>query len=231
MDTTVKAKKPFSWSYSRLKGYETCPRQFYECDILKKWGEGKSELQSFGEAVHAAMAESLRSGKSLPLAHRQYQRWIDQIRKAPGEMLVESECKWGMNRQFQPTGFFANDVWLRTVCDVVKVDLNFPAMAYVVDWKTGKSINVDPMQLTLMALMTFAQFPELLRVRADFVWLPENSKTTQVIGKDEVPDLWAEFIPRVERFKKGMEDENYPPLPNRLCARYCKVETCEYHGR
>jgi hypothetical protein len=232
MTETVSVAKPFSWSYSRLKGFETCPRQFYETQVLKdKWPEPRSENLSFGDAVHAAMAEALRTGKPLPLAHKAYQHWIDKVARTPGEMLVESECRWALTRELVPTTWFSDKTWLRSVADVVKVDLNEPATALVVDWKTGKSINVDPMQLTLTALMCFAQFPELLRVRADFVWLQEDSQTTQVIDKPEVAGLWADILPRVERFRKAMELEHFPPQPNRLCKRWCAVRDCEYWGK
>lgn len=231
MGEATETAKPFTWSYSRLKGYETCPRQFHEKDILKNWPEEKSEHQSFGDAVHAAMATALRTGKPLPLAYAPYQHWIDKVNNTKGELLVESECRWAITREFVPTTWFSEKVWARSVADAVKVDLDFPQTALVVDWKTGKSINVDEMQLTLTALMCFAQFPQLLRVRADFVWLQEDAQTTQVIGKDEVNGLWSDIMPRVARLKKAMEDENFPPMPNRLCKRWCPVRTCEYWGK
>ena len=231
MDELVKAKKSFQWSYSALKNFELCPRQYYELKIAKNWEEARSEHLSFGDAVHAAMAEALRTGKPLPLAYRAYQHWIDKVNRTKGELLVESECKWAVTRELMPTPWYSDKVWLRSVADAVKVDTEFPASACVVDWKTGKSINVDEMQLTLTALMCFAQFPELLRVRADFIWLAEDKQTTQVIGKDEVNGLWADMAPRVERMRQAIEAGNFPPKPNRLCRRYCPVQSCEYWGK
>jgi len=231
MTVTDTVGKPFAWSYSRLKAFETCPRQFHEVTELKNWPEEKSEMQSYGDAVHAALANALRTGKPLPLAYSPYQHWVDKVARTPGELLVESECKWAITKEFKPTTFFSKTAWMRTVADAIKVDLSEPATAMVVDWKTGKSRNVDPVQLTMMALMSFIQFPQLLRVQAYFIWLTEDEKTVQTIDKNECADHWAAILPRVARLKKGLETEHFPPLPNFLCKRYCPVRTCEYWGK
>ena len=217
-----------AWSYSRLHAYETCPRQFHERDILKKWGEEKSEMQSFGDAVHAAMAQALRTGKALPLAYSPYQHWIDKVLRTKGELLVESECKWAITRDFTPTTFFSKTAWMRTVCDAAKIDDD---IALIVDWKTGKSINVDELQLVLMALMALAQFPQLELVRADFIWLQEDSQTSKILKRDEMADYWAEIMPRVEHYQRALEEGLFPPTPNRLCKRWCPVRTCEFWGK
>jgi PD-(D/E)XK nuclease superfamily len=222
---------PFTWSYSRLKAYETCPHQFNETQILKNWPEEKSELQEYGDRVHLAMATSLRSGNPLPLEFKSFRPWIDHVNGIPGELLVEDQCRWAIDRDYVPTTWFSKKVWLRTVCDVIKVDLepNYE-IALVIDWKTGRSANVDDMQLTLMALMAFVQFPELKRVVAKFVWLKEDDETIQTIDRVEAPDHWAELLPRVEKMQQGVEAQEFPAIPNRLCRKWCPVKTCEYNG-
>ena len=163
------AAKPFSWSYSKLKNFEVCPRRYHELDIKKAWPEEPSEILTWGNAVHKAMATALRNGTELEPEYVIYQSWIDKVNKTAGKLLVEDQCKWAITRDFKATPWFSKTAWLRTVADVVKLDDN---VALVVDWKTGKSANVDDVQLTLTALLAFIHFPKLLRVRADFVWLP-----------------------------------------------------------
>lgn len=224
---TTTIKPNFTWSYSSLHDFETCPRRYNE---KKNFPEERSENLIFGDAVHAAMAEALRSGNSLPLAYKSYQHWIDKVNRSAGEILVEDQCRWAIDKNFKSTAWFSKTVWMRTVCDVVKVDLSEPAMALVIDWKTGKSINVDELQLTMMALMTFIQFPTLRRVRADFIWLQEDDKTTQIVERAEIADHWAEIMPRVAKLKAAVEEENFPPKPNRLCKKWCPVKSCEFWG-
>lgn len=218
--------RPFAFSYSKLKNFETCPRRYHELDVKKAWGEARSEQLTWGDAVHAAMAAALKEKKDLSPEFAVYQPWVDKVARTPGDLLVE--CRWAITQEFKPTPWFGKQVWLRSIADAVKLD---DQVALIVDWKTGKSSNVDPVQLVLTALVAFIQFPKLQYVRADFVWLEEDDQTTQVIRRDEAGDHWAELLPRVERLKTAVETNNFPPLPNRFCAKWCPVKSCEYHGK
>ena len=178
MDTIVEPKS-FAWSFSRLKAYEDCPRRYHETMVKKAWGEEKSDLLKKGDEVHKAMADNLRYGVPLPLKYRIYQDWIDKLNNTKGHLMVEDECQLAINRQFKRTPWFAPDVWLRCVADVIKLDLEYPAVAHVTDWKTGKSINGDPIQLIMTSLVLLCHFEELHAVCSDFVWLqgkhPDNT--------------------------------------------------------
>src|SRR5207344_1051384 len=90
------APKSFSWSYSRLKAFEDCPRRYHETQVKKDWPEEPSQILVFGDAVHKAMAESLRTGTPLPTKFKQFQQWVDKVANTDGEMLVEDECQWAV---------------------------------------------------------------------------------------------------------------------------------------
>lgn len=220
--------KKFSWSYSKLKNFELCPRRHHEVDLKKAWPEEESAQLAWGHAVHAAMAKALRNGHELPLVYQIYQPWIDRIRRTPGELLVEEECKWAVTKELRPTAWFSEVAWLRSIADAVKID---GEVALVVDFKTGKSINVDPIQLVLVSLIMLAHYPKIQCIRSDFIWLQEDSQTTQVLYRHEAADQWAEIISRVKRLEHATVKENFPPIPNRLCRNYCPVRSCEYHGK
>jgi hypothetical protein len=220
---------PFAWSYSRLTAFETCPRRYHETQVLKnKWPEPRSAQLDWGDTVHVAMANALRTGTPLPTVFQIFQHWIDKVANTPGELLVEDDCRWAITREFKPVPWFAPTVWLRCIADAVKLDDD---AALVVDWKAGKSANADPVQLTLTSLMMLVQFPKLQCVRSDFVWLQEDAQTTQVLYRNEAADQWAEIMPRVELLRQAVETNNFPPRPNRFCRRYCPVKSCEYWGK
>jgi hypothetical protein len=222
------APKNFAWSYSRLKAFEDCPRRYHEIQVKKEWAEEKTAMLEFGDAVHKAMATSLRKDEPLPTKFKQYQQWIDKVARTDGELLVEDECQWAISRDMKPCAWFSKEVWLRTVADAVKLD---DEIALVVDWKTGKSLNGDPVQLLLTSLMAFLQFPKLKCVRSDFVWLQEDSQTTQVVYRNECPTHWANLMPRVVRLENAHAKDNFPPIPNRFCRNWCPVKSCEYNGK
>lgn len=174
------------------------------------------------------MAKALKTGEPLPTQFRIFQPWIDKINRTPGELLVEDQARWAITKEFKPTTWFSKTVWLRAVADAVKLDA--PA-ALIVDWKAGKSLNVDPVQLMLSSLMLLIQFPEVHCVRSDFIWLQEDSQTTQVLYRSEAAEAWAEIMPRVAKLEKAFENDHFPPMPGRFCAKFCPVRSCEYWGR
>jgi len=221
-------EKAFSWSYSRLKAYEDCPNRYYQLQIAKSVQEEKTELLQWGDDVHKAMALALLGKKELSTTFRIYQPWVDKVLATPGELLVEDQCRWAITKDFAPTTWFSKTVWLRAIADAVKLNKE---VALVVDWKAGKSQNGDPVQLVLTSLMMFAQFPELKAVRSDFIWLQEDHQTTQVVYREEIPDLWAEIMPRVKKLEKASLDNRFPPNPGRFCRSWCPVRSCEYHGK
>jgi hypothetical protein len=220
--------KSFSFSYSKLKGFEVCPRRYNEVDVKKAWPEPRSEQLAWGDEVHLAMAKALKTGTELPLQFAMYQPWVDKTVRTKGSLLVEDQCKWAITREFKPTAWFGQNVWCRSMADAVKLD---GIAALIVDWKTGKSQNVDEVQLILCSLVAFLQFPKIQRIRADFVWLQEDTQTTMVIDRHEAADQWAEIIPRVERLEQATLENNFPPTPNNFCRSYCPVKSCEYNGK
>jgi hypothetical protein len=224
MDDVLAAPQPVAWSYSRLHDYETCPRRYNE---KKNWPEPESAMLIEGHEVHAALAAAL-TGTPLPTKFKLYQRWIDEILQTEGELLVEEECKWAITREFKPTTWFNKDVWLRAVADAVVLN---PPVARLVDWKNGKSLNADPLQLQLTSLMLLVHFPELQAVGADFIWLQEDTQSTQVLYRSEAADAWAEILPRVKRFEEATIKDNFPPQPGRVCKSWCPVRSCEFWGK
>jgi len=229
MNALTAPPKPFAWSYSRLKAFEDCPKRYYETQVLKnKWPEQRSEQLEWGDAVHLALAKTLREKTPLPTVFKLCNKWVAKVEDTPGEMLIEDDCRWAVSRALQPVPWFAKNVWLRCIADVVKLD---PPLATVIDWKAGKSANVDPMQLTLTSLMLLLQFPDIHGVRSDFIWLQEDDFTTQMLYRNEAADKWAEIMPRVSRLAAAAMANRFPAKPNRFCKRYCVVADCEFHGK
>lgn len=122
--------KPFAWSYSALNGFETCPRQYQEMRILKRWPDPPGEAQQFGVLVHKYAEDRIKMGKELPAFLKHMEPIIQRLETSKGEL--QSEYKYALNAQFQPVEFFAKDAWVRAVGDVVKVHED---KALALDWK------------------------------------------------------------------------------------------------
>ena len=118
------------WSYSSLTAFETCPKRFQLTRLLKKVVEPSSEAMTHGNEVHKALELATLGEKPLADKYKQYQPLVQMLRSRPGKRLVE--YKFGLTKGFQPTTFFAKDVWVRGVIDYALVQ---PAIAFVLDHK------------------------------------------------------------------------------------------------
>ncbi len=221
--------QPFAWSYSRLHGYEDCPRRYNETQVKKAWPEKRSAQLDWGDQAHQAIAAALR-GTPLPRKFIGLQKWVDKVLAIEGEKLIEDDCRWACTRDFKPAAWLAKDVWLRCIADVTIFNPTHP-VAVVFDWKAGKSANVDPLQLTLTSLMLLIQFPELRAIRSIFAWLQEDYQTEQSLYRTDAANQWALLMPRVERFQQAVMHNNFPPQPGRFCRNWCPVKSCEHHGK
>lgn len=210
-------------SYSRLKNYETCPKRHYEIDIAKKYKD-ESELLDWGNRVHKAMADAV-SGKAPLPPEMAYQKWVDKYKGGSGKIYVEQ--KYALTRDFQSSPYFGPLVWWRAIGDLVKVD---PPVALGVDWKTGKILHDAP-QLMLLAACIFATFPDVHKIRTDFVWLKEDCITTEYYTRSGIAQDWLSVLPRIKALETACANDDFPPKPSRLCRKHCPVLSCPFHGK
>ena len=53
-----------SWSYSGIKKFETCPKQFYHIKVLKEYEEPPTEATLYGTQFHEAAEFYIKNGTS-----------------------------------------------------------------------------------------------------------------------------------------------------------------------
>lgn len=215
----------FSWSYSRLKNYETCPKRHYHYDIAKDITEPETFAMSEGHAVHKALELRISKNKSLPLGMGQYEKTMKTLAGLPAEIYVEQ--KLALTRDFEPVAFFGSGVWFRTVADFCAVK---GRNAAVIDYKTGRP-QADMTQLQLLSATIMHHMPSVQSVQARLLFLNHDRSEKAEYTRDELPGIWGGILPRVRRLQKAVVDQEFPPRPNGLCVRYCAVTSCPYHGR
>lgn len=227
--------KPFSWSWSRLKNYRSCPKRSWHLDIHKDVKEPESEALIWGNNVHQAMASSVANGTPLPRTMQHYDVWPRKIRalKRAG-METHVENKLAMAEDFSPTGFFGQRTWFRGVLDVIGFGVR---RALSVDWKTGGNISPEYEQLGLSAQLVFSHYPEIEEVDTIYVWLGHTNDdgtpvtTRQTYARDGMGPLWSKLLPEVKAMAEAYRTTTYPPKPSGLCVRHCPVTSCPYHGK
>ena len=217
--------KPFAWSYSALTAWESCPRQFAEVRIKKAWPDEKGEAAKWGIVVHEAFEARLKYNTPLPEWGKGYEAWCTRLQAAGPQLNIEHKA--ALTRDFKPTEFFARDAWVRAVADVSVFNGN---IGYTLDWKAGKQ-KFDTDQLRLSAAINLCHRPHLEKQIIQYAWLQTNKTTSETLTRNDIVQVWRDFLPRVQRMEKGLADQDYVAKPNGLCRAYCPVLSCEHNGR
>lgn len=215
------------WAYSKLKAFETCPKQFYHMRIAKTYTEPDSEHLLYGNEFHKAA--ELYVGKDIALPGRfEFTRPVlDSLKNKPGKK--HCELKLGLTENLEPCDFFAKDVWWRGVVDLLIID---GPLAWVIDYKTGKSSRyADRGQLELMAMATFKHFPEVKKIRAGLLFVVASDMVREVYEDIDQQRLWADWLKRYHVAEKAVRANVFNPKPSGLCARHCMVLECPHNGR
>ncbi len=214
------------WSFSYLNAYETCPRRFYLTKVAKSVVEPQGEALIHGNEVHKAMENAVK-GTPLPEKYKDYIPIVEAVKASPG--IKHTELQFGLTKSFAPTGFFAKDVWVRGVLDFVSVN---GKSVTILDWKTGKP-RPDSDQLKLFAAAARHLYPDATKIKTGYVWLGHGKMDTETFRPEDVPGIWQEFIPRVNRIEESFKSNKFLPNPSGLCKAWCPVprSLCEFSGK
>jgi hypothetical protein len=213
----------FTWSYSHLKNFETCPKRYYHYQVAKDVKEEESTQLAEGHALHKAFELRLK-GTPLPFAYTMHEPLLAKVIAAPGE--TYGEQKMALTSTFQPSPFFGKAVWMRTVIDALKLT---DETATVLDWKTGK-VKSDMTQCQIMAATLFHHKASLQRVRTALVFTEHGEIESEEFTRSDLPEIWNEILPRVKQLVTAKQKQEYPAKPSGLCKRYCQVVSCPHHG-
>ena len=212
-------------SYSSLKQYENCPRQYHEVRILRKFKQGETEATRYGTEVHKAFEDFLMEDKPIPEKYQQFHGYANPIKHMPGTILCEQ--KLGIKRDFTPCDFFDKDVWFRGVPDVLVI---YKSTARLLDWKSSKSSRyADTAQLELMAAMIFAHYPQVTKVRGGLVFVVARDFIKADYTRDQFAAIMSKWAGKATAIEAAVEHGVWNPKSGPLC-RYCPVssEVCEY---
>lgn len=212
-------------TFSKLDNFETCPRQYEARYVLKNVPFVPSDESLYGDRFHKAMEERLCFGDCLPNEFKDYEDIIDGISKLfDGDKYCELQL--AMREDGSPCGYNDPDYFVRGNVDHVVIDRS---KAWAFDWKTGKVKRTD--QLTLMALLVLANFPEVQYVRTSFVFFRYDEVIKEIVLRKQFSELWAEFKFRMKAVEIAVQQNKFIPKPSGLCRKWCPVKTCEHCGK
>lgn len=219
--------KAGAWSYSRMKNFETCPKQFYHVSVLKEHPFKETPETRYGNEFHKAAELYIGNRTPLPGKFAHYQEVLDALSARPGRK--HCELKLGLTRDIEPCEYFDNRrIWFRAIIDLLIIDGD---TADVVDYKTGKSARyADPDQLELMALTVMAHYPEVQKVRAGLVFVIADAMVKRTYEAEEADVRWGKWYERYAAYEKAHEEGVFNPRPSGLCRAHCPVLSCAHNG-
>lgn len=213
------------WSFSGLKDFTNCPRQFNEVKNLKRFAKQVTQQMSYGTEVHKALEDYARDGTPLLKNYERYKPLMEPLLEIPGTRYLEH--KMALTADKKPCEFDAEDYWVRGIVDFMVLQGD---TAFIVDYKTGSNKYPDTDQLKLMALMAFAHFPEIKHASGGLLFVAHNSFITESYSHADSERLWGAFRPKIARLEMCSSTNNWPPTPTPLCG-WCPVTTCEFYKR
>lgn len=211
-----------AWSYSRLSKFTNCPLQYKLVDIEKKYPFVETTETKWGKVVHKALELRITEGLDLPDHLEHMKNFMDKIANNEGAF---AEVQMTINPEFKPVGWFAKDAWCRGQLDV---GVDKGKDCWVGDYKTGKR-RPDSDQLMLFAALTMHHKPMVETVKTSFIWLKDMKMDSETYHRDQLPEIWRHFLPKVARIEAAHEKDKFPAKPSGLCG-WCPVtkDMCDF---
>jgi RecB family exonuclease len=108
--------------------------------------------------------------------------------------------------------------------DVLGINKN-KKEAYILDYKTGKSVYASFYQLELYASIIFMLYPNIKTIYLNLYFVPENKLKKRKILREEAELSWYETKQKIDRIKKQKEfKKNLAFCKNCIMEESCKAE-------
>jgi len=212
----------FTWSFSSLKDYINCPKKYQEVKVLKRFYVKPTAQMTYGNEVHKACEDYVGEGKPLAKNYLQFKPVLDTLMEIEGTRYPEQRMALDIEGKACEYG---KGYWVRGIVDLMIIDGD---TAFIIDYKTGSNKYPEPKQLKLMALMAFAHYPQIQRIKAGLLFVVHNSFMTEEYTRDDIPQLWDAFYPDLNRLDTSYIKDVWNPNPTPLCG-WCPVNTCPHY--
>ena len=219
--------KPMPLSFSRLSTFEQCEAKFDYLYVSKRVQDQQNEASAYGDRVHQILEArgkgELDEFNLTEEGRATLAKWgplVDRISCREGEKFYEYQM--AVNADLKPVDWFAADVWIRSIADVLVVNGD---TAYCLDYKTGK-VKDNPTQLQLFAAMAMWHFPQLNKVKTSYIWLAYDQITNATYERRFLEALWNALKPRFVRVQETIDMGVFKSKPSPLCGWCAAKDIC-----
>lgn len=213
-----------AWSFSQLKKFEECPYRVYLSKV-EKHPEPSSTAAERGTMLHDLAEDYIRgnSGEEVPREleklHMQYHELHDAYQANPEQFELEQD--WGFTALWQPTGWFAPDIWARMKLDVFWRE---GSSAHIIDHKSGRKFGNELKhsdQGLQYAVGAFKRYPTLEYAKVSFYYFDKGEVMTKAFSRDRA----MVFLPRIEQrafaLTNATQEQLTRPKPSKNNCKFC----------
>ena len=215
-----------TWSFSRLKDYESCPLKAYMKYVEKRSQDHMDrKAADRGTMVHDACEKFVSEGGDFIKEMSKFREYFAKVKEEyeAGDVIVEQD--WGFNQDWEITGWFDKDVWCRMKLDnfrtKTKDDDGNPIHGIATDYKTGKKYGNEVshgQQGQIYALGSFLRFQTMEVVDVELIYLDQGQTTKRTYTREKA----MKFLPTwTSRGMKMTSATDYPPKPNKMTCMWC----------
>jgi hypothetical protein len=216
-----------AWSYSSIKTFDQCPKKYYHLKVAKDVKDTAGPEADYGTQAHEAAEHYIKHGTPIPGKFKIMRPVVETLAKFPGEK--HTELKLGVKKTdtgYEPTTFFAKDVWWRGIVDLLIVN---GSTAHMVDYKTGKNAKyADMKQLDLMAGAIFVHYPEVAKIKSGLAFVVSNEFPKKTHTREHTNTYFSVFDSQLERLEDAMDNGIWNAKTSPLCG-WCPVTSCEHY--
>jgi len=214
-------------SYSALKNFETCPRQYHEIRVLKNFPYVESDAQRYGNRMHKAAELYVRDSTPLEAEFEFVKPLLDSLVAKAGEKLAEQELC--VDARLNPRGWWDSAGFLRAKVDLVVLQPE-RGHAFVVDYKSGSDRYSDTDQLDICAMLLFQHYDWLQVVSGGLLYVAGNTLHRHTTLRADAEKLWRSYRERLAKIDGAFATNVWHPKQSGLCRKHCKVTSCEFCG-
>lgn len=208
------------FSPSCVQTYQTCPRQ-YEARYVTKEIKFEQNIHAvFGDQMHKAIEAYLKYKKPLSPILQPIQGLLDDM----GKVFVGAETKLAVDKEGEPTDFFADNAYQRCIVDAIVANAD-KSVIICIDWKTGKKRDAQ-IQHDFIKKCMDAKYPNA-KIITYFVYLFAGVSDRQEYNGEPLHELDYHMKEILAAHAKN----SFPPRPSGLCKKWCDVVSCSHNGR
>ena len=218
--------RPAPFSFSSLDTFNNCPKQYYHKYVLRDVKEERSIQMIEGEDVHKVFENYINDPAANPLPEHliHHQPKLDAMLARDGIFWCEERV--GLDKRLQPCRWDDPDILWRGIIDYRLVHRTDNS-AMLVDYKTGKP-HQKWVQLGMFAIHTFAAFPKVNLINAQFYWTKTMETTKKVWSRADIESIWALFTGDLRQYRDAWKNDIWQERPSGLCRGWCPVKTCQH---